>query len=82
MNEPLSRPDPRPEHNSCPYESGETIPQSGIYGVCHSDGTENSAVLLAGEAFPACSCCLRGGARYRLIRRVPYLFEDEDFQSS
>ena len=79
MNEPISRPDLGSDQPECPYEPDEIIPKSGIYAICHSDGSQGSCVFVAGEKFPACSCCERQ-VRYRLVRAVPYLFEDDDFR--
>ena len=81
MSEPIFRPEIGSSRSECPYEPGETVPKSGIYAVCHGDGSEGSSVLVGGDQFPVCSCCSRL-VRYRLIRAVPYLYEDEDFRRS
>ncbi len=62
----------------CPYGSGETVEQSGIYAICHSDGRRQTTVLLRGSRFPECLCC-GPEVRYRLLRSAPYIFEDADF---
>lgn len=81
MSEPTFRTDLRSGRSECFYEPGEIVPRSGIYAVCHADGSEGSGVFVGGDAFPLCSCC-SDSVRYRLIRSVPYLYEDEDFRRS
>ena len=69
-NEPLQK---------CPLECGEKVPSSGIYEACHLDGRAESLLLFRDQTFPPCECC-DTKVRYRLLRSVPYIFEDEDFR--
>ena len=70
-----------PGSGDCPYEAGDTVEKSGIYALCHADGTSGTLVLLRGNRFPDCPCC-GARARYRLLRGAPYIFEDADFSPS
>ncbi len=67
--------------DECPYESGDLVTQSGIYAICHADGTRQAVVLLRGNRFPECDSC-GPEVRYRLLRSAPYIFDDEDFAST
>lgn len=62
----------------CSYEPGDLVEQSGIYAICHSDGSRVTAVLIRGSIFPNCDCC-GTEVRYRLVRSAPYLYDDADF---
>ncbi len=62
----------------CPFESGDLVTQSGIYAICHVDGTRQAVVFVSGNRFPECDCCGED-VRYRLLRSAPYIFDDEDF---
>lgn len=62
----------------CPYEPGELVEQSGIYAICHTDGTRHTVVLTRGKRFPDCDCC-GPQVRYRLVRSAPYILDDPDF---
>ena len=60
--------------------SGFCVPQSGIYEVTHpgEDRPAHEVVLLSGKLFPRCEGCgeVLG---FRLLRAVPYIFQDGDF---
>jgi hypothetical protein len=62
----------------CPYEAGDLVEHSGIYAICHRDGTRHTLVLIRGNLFPPCGCCA-SEVRYRLLRSAPYIFDDLDF---
>ena len=66
-----------------PYKADDPVPQSGIYEVIHAreHRAAHEAVMLAGDAFPACDTCDRD-VRFRLVRTAPYIFQDEDFEES
>lgn len=64
----------------CPYEPGDLVELSGIYAICHADGTRVSVVLIRGNVFPQCDCC-GDEVRYRLARSAPYIFDDSDFST-
>ena len=61
------------------YECGETIPQSGVYEACHVGGRVQTTLLFRGHTFPPCECC-NTHVKYRLVKAVPHVFEDEDFK--
>ena len=61
------------------YECGDEIPQSGIYEACHTGGKVQTTLLFRGQTFPPCECC-NTEVKYRLVRAVPHVFEDEDFK--
>jgi hypothetical protein len=60
---------------------GEHIEFAGVYLVRHKSEHRPSheVVLLAREVFPACEGCA-DSVRYELLRAVPYLFDDPDFE--
>lgn len=66
-------------HSDCPYTSGDPVPQTGIYEICHEHGAKGTAVFLSFDYFPPCSCC-GSRVRYRLLHAAPHLLEDPDFQ--
>ncbi len=70
--------DPTIYDGDCSYEPGDIVKESGIYAICHSDGTREPIVLIRGREFPNCDCC-GVDVRYRLIRSAPYIFDDPDF---
>ena len=63
------------------FRPGDEVPDTGIYEAHHADGEEPSSnVHLRGEMFPACPDCAQQ-VRYFLVRKAPYIFSDEDFQT-
>jgi hypothetical protein len=63
----------------CPYSAGDPVPETGIYEICHEQGSSGTAVFLHFDYFPPCSCC-GSKVRYRLLHAAPHLLEDPDFQ--
>jgi len=62
------------------WVSGSRVAHSGIYKAIHygRHRQPHEAVLIAGSLFPRCEGC--GEAlRFRLLRAVPHIFEDDDF---
>ncbi len=78
MDDSIPRPDFAFRDPPSAFEPGESVIRSGIYAVCHTDGSRGSNVFLEGERFPPCSCCGLE-VRYELVRSAPYLFNDPDF---
>ena len=59
---------------------GQPVLESGIYEVIHDKNHRQAheAVMYHSDLFPVCDQCgLR--VRFKLIRSVPYIFDDEDF---
>ncbi len=55
--------------------TGETVPESGIYGVTHHDHRLPLEVtLLKGQEFPRCSQCTER-VEFQVIRTAPHLAE-------
>ncbi len=66
----------KPNYGHCP---GEIVPVSGVYAVQHNDHrSEHIAILLCGEAFPACRTC-KDAVRFTLSRDVAHVAQDRDF---
>jgi hypothetical protein len=61
-------------------QPGEKVPESGIYQVLHRNCESQAfeAILLAGHTVPECRLC-GSSARYQLIRPIPHISEDPDF---
>lgn len=72
----------RPRHTTL-FLPGSPIPATGIFEVIHDNEHRKAheAVLHGGDLFPLCDQC-GDRARFRLVRTVPYIFEDEDFVES
>lgn len=62
----------------CTYEPGDLVELSGIYAICHGDGSRHTVALIRGNRFAGCECC-GAQVRYRLIRSAPYILDDQDF---
>ena len=60
--------------------SGSRVVQSGIYEAIHygRHRQPHEAVLIAGNLFPRCEGCGEI-LRFRLLRAVPHIFQDDDF---
>jgi hypothetical protein len=55
------------------FKSGDTIPESGLYKVLHSQHRlPHQVTLVAGQAFPPCGKC-RDEVRFELVRILPAL---------
>lgn len=66
------------DQSDCTLVPGETVEESGIYEICHSDEPRNSLILLRNTFFPHCKRC-GDRVRYKLIQAVPHISEDPDF---
>lgn len=64
----------------CPFTAGDQVPETGIYEICHEQGSKGTAVFLRFDYFPPCSCCSTR-VRYRMVHAAPHVMEDIDFQS-
>ena len=64
------------------FHPGERVPEAGIYAVAHESQHRGTPelVLLPDSKFPRCRIC-GDQVRFRLIRTVPSLAEDEDFRT-
>ena len=61
------------------YAPEEEVPESGIYGVMHESGEQETVLLLRAALFPDCEDCGKA-VRYKILRTAPYIFHDEDFK--
>jgi hypothetical protein len=61
------------------YAPEEEVPESGIYGVIHETGEQETVVLLRAALFPECEECGKK-VRYKVLQTAPYIFHDEDFK--
>lgn len=66
------------DRSDCRLVPGETVEESGIYEICHSDEPRSSLILLRNTFFPHCEQC-GDLVRYKLIQAVPHISEDPDF---
>jgi hypothetical protein len=65
--------------SDCPYSPGEKVPSSGVYEICHREGSRTRMVLVRDDLFPLCASCCEGHVRYKLLRAAPHISEDPDF---
>lgn len=63
------------------FQSGEIVPQSGIYEAIHEGAHRqpHEVVLIEQDLFPPCDTCA-DRVRFRLVRTAPYIFTDADFE--
>ena len=55
------------------FKSGDTIPESGLYKVLHSQHRlPHQVTLVEGQLFPPCAKCL-DEVRFELVRILPAL---------
>lgn len=66
------------DQSDCTLVPGESVEESGIYEICHSDEPRSSLILLRNTFFPHCKQC-GSLVRYKLIQSVPHISEDSDF---
>jgi hypothetical protein len=71
------------KENGAAFSAGQPVIETGIYEVLHdkSHRTAHEVVMLSGDSFPICDTC-SDRVRFRLIRTAPYIFQDEDFETS
>jgi hypothetical protein len=67
------------DQTDCTLNPGELIQHSGIYEICHEDETRATVILVRNTVFPLCRECGER-VRYKLLRPVPHISEDEDFR--
>lgn len=71
-------PQSTPPDVPCPLEPGEQVQLTGVYEICHKDGSRGMALLLRYQHFPQCNQCGME-VRFRLLRAAPHIREDADF---
>lgn len=71
----------RYDQSDCPLNPGETVEQSGIYEICHSDEPRTTLLLLRNSFFPYCRKC-GDSVRFKLIHAAPHISEDPDFSEA
>ena len=55
------------------HQTGQEVPQSGIYQVKHdAHRLPHEVVLLAGNKFPRCGKCARA-VEFELVKAAPYM---------
>ncbi|HEY7406307.1 MAG TPA: hypothetical protein VIB39_22465 [Candidatus Angelobacter sp.] len=69
------------DQTDCTLNPGELIQHSGIYEICHVDDSRATVLLMRHTYFPFCRQCGEN-VRYRLVRPVPHISEDEDFHEA
>jgi hypothetical protein len=68
-----------PERSGRVYAPHEEVPESGIFGVIHETGEQETVVLIRAALFPECEECGKA-VRYKILQTAPYIFHDEDFK--
>ncbi|MBV9073618.1 MAG: hypothetical protein JOZ10_08315 [Acidobacteria bacterium] len=60
---------------------GDRVPESGIYQVLHGNCTSQvlETILVRNHLAPRCELC-GSSARYQLLRSVPHISEDSEFE--
>lgn len=66
------------DRSDCTLNPGESVEQSGIYEICHSDEPRTSLLLLRNSYFPFCRRC-GDSVRFKLLQPAPHISEDPDF---
>ena len=66
------------DQTDCPFAPGEVIAESGLYEICHYDEPRTPVILMVNGFFPSCRTC-GDKVRYKLVRAVPHISEDPDF---
>lgn len=69
------------DQSDCPYSPGEVVSESGVYEICHYDEARATVIFTVNEIFPCCRSC-GAKVRYKLVKGVPHISEDEDFKES
>ena len=67
------------DQTDCTLNPGDLIQHSGIYEICHEDESRATVLLMRDMYFPYCRQCGES-VRYKLLRQVPHISEDEDFR--
>ena len=64
------------------FKAGDVIPEIGIYEpIENAHRGPHEVVMIKSDLFPPCNTCA-DRVRFRLIRSVPYIFSDVDFEQS
>jgi len=71
----------RYDQSDCTLIPGESVEQSGIYEICHSDEPRTTLLLLRNSFFPFCRHC-GNSVRFRLMHAAPHISEDPDFNEA
>lgn len=66
------------DQSDCTLNPGETVTESGIYEICHSDEPRTALLMLRNSVFPFCRKC-GDSVRFRLVQAAPHISEDPDF---
>jgi hypothetical protein len=62
------------------FNTGQSVPQSGIYRVIHAGHRlPHEVTLLAGEIFPRCSKC-NNAVQFEVVRRAPHIQTEFGFK--
>jgi hypothetical protein len=62
------------------FNTGETVPASGIYRVTHlGHRLPHEVTLLGGQIFPRCSKCTNQ-VQFEVVRNVPQIQAQPDFK--
>ncbi len=69
------------DQSDCNINPGETVEQSGIYEICHSDEPRATLLLIRNSFFPYCRQC-GDSVRFRLVQAAPHISEDPDFNEA
>jgi hypothetical protein len=69
------------DQSDCLLNPGETVEQSGIYEICHSDEPRTALLLLRNSFFPYCRRC-GDLVRFKLLHAAPHISEDPDFSEA
>jgi hypothetical protein len=66
------------DQSDCSLEPGSSVPESGLYEICHADEPRAKVILTRESTFPFCRKC-EERVRYKLLQAVPHISEDPDF---
>lgn len=66
------------DQSDCTLNPGESVEESGIYEICHSDEPRTTLLLLRNSFFPFCRRC-GDSVRFKLVQPAPHISEDPDF---
>ena len=66
------------DQSDCSLEPGSSVPESGLYEICHADEPRSKVILTRDSTFPFCRKC-EERVRYKLLQAVPHISEDPDF---
>jgi hypothetical protein len=62
------------------FNTGQTVPESGVYRVTHAGHRlPREVTLLAGQTFPRCSKC-KAAVQFRVVRRAQFIDTSTGFK--